>query len=405
MSMGLVGILLAVGIIGGVTALQKDLSLTSGSSIESSPSASTTTSVPTGLSSTSTQKTSQTAPPTTPTGLLAVQLTDPPSVPSGVTHVYLNYSEVDVHISGVGMSSGWYAVANSSVVDLMNLINVSMTLGSASVSSGVFTSIRFDVNSVVVTFLGKNYSAEVLSNHLRIPVSSSGVVVTPNGSAGVLIDFFPTVVPVENSSTPQFVLVPTAKSLAIPGSYWDSNRTQKGDKDSSNWWSSYISNLTGPVVITSASLSQNLLDLTVENTGTSNVSLTGIAILENFSTQYLIGGEEPEVILKGALNSTTTLILIGAPDNYYERLLPVATFEVLSNGSLVQPSPSTEMPEISLGYTLSPGQVATLTFNSQISTLSDSLGLGNSSNISSGNHYLISVLGCFVPAYIQVNAT
>ena len=40
-------------------------------------------------------------------GDFGVFMTDPPTVPDGTTAVYINYSDVQVHVSGAGNATGW----------------------------------------------------------------------------------------------------------------------------------------------------------------------------------------------------------------------------------------------------------------------------------------------------------
>jgi hypothetical protein len=290
------------------------------------------------------------------------------------------------------MSSGWYAVANSSVVDLMSLVNVSLTLGSAPVSSGWFTSVKFDLNSVVVTFLGQDYLARVFVNHLTVPIDLGGVRISPNGTAGVLIDLSPTIVPVEaansssssTSSSPSFLLVPNARSIPIIDRFWSPSALVKGDRDYRNWWNSFLQNSTSSVSLQSTSLSSDSLSVSVLNTGSTAVSLTGIAILAPFSNGIISppGGQ-------------------GYP---YKNL--IASFEILSNGELIQPISALGEPSGSLGYSLAPGQSATLSYGSIISTLGLSIGnSSSSSSINSGSMYVVSLLGECTTLYAQVNAS
>ncbi len=387
--MGIVGILLAVGIIGGVTALQRDFL--------------PTTSISSANNSLTSKSNPQSSAPDT--GLLAVQLTDPPNVPNGVTDVFINYSEIDVHIASVGLASGWYAVANSSNVDLMSLVNVSVTLGSAPVSSGVFNLVRFDINSATVTFLGKNYTARVPSNHLTIPIFSGGIRIAANASAGVLIDFSPTVVPLWNKSTAGFILVPVAKGFPIPGQYWSPSLVQRGERDNRHWWSSFETNAGTAVSIQSARLSPNFLRVVVKNTGNESVTLTGIAVSANIS----VPNSSTSLTLNPGshfiqINSDVMIAQNTASDDYYGKLRTIATFAILSNGSLVQPSAGLEIPQSSLGFVMAPGQTQTFVYSSNIATLNIAEILSGA--IVPGVQYVISVLGAFgSPAYANVNAT
>src|SRR5579872_277586 len=50
-------------------------------------------------------------------GTLAVLMTDPPTVPDGTTAVYINYSDVQVHVSQDGNNSGWTDLQSSGTIN------------------------------------------------------------------------------------------------------------------------------------------------------------------------------------------------------------------------------------------------------------------------------------------------
>ncbi|MCL5068670.1 MAG: hypothetical protein M1368_10020, partial [Thaumarchaeota archaeon] len=128
--MALVGILLAGGIIAAVSAAQPHLQ------------SGFTTITSTTITSTSTHTITSSK---IPTGVLAAQITDPPIVPKGTSHLYVNYSDIEAHTFDVNNNSVWFTVANSGSIDLMNVLNAGVTLGSSTVQSGVFDRVRFDI--------------------------------------------------------------------------------------------------------------------------------------------------------------------------------------------------------------------------------------------------------------------
>src|SRR5579864_8651035 len=95
-------------------------------------------------------------------GTLAVLMTDPPTVPDGTTAVYINYSDVQVHVSGAGNQSGWTDLQSSGSINLMSIINTTQTIAATNISSGVFNALRFNVTSAVVSFQGKNFTADLI---------------------------------------------------------------------------------------------------------------------------------------------------------------------------------------------------------------------------------------------------
>ncbi len=353
-----IGVILAATIIGGVTLTQQSFF---GSSTESS-----------------------TASLAGATGTLAAQITDPPNVPDGVTHVYISYSGVQVHAAGVANNSGWYTIANSGTVDLMSVVNVSMTLGSSVVSVGLFTVAKFDISSAWITYFGQNDSAVVPLNQITVPISNGGVYVTPDGSAGFLIVISPTVVPYQNGTQTGFVLVPAATSLPISAQIWHTNLENAGstiDVNSSDWLHSSDQSKVENVTIEHASLTPSSLELTVMNTGNVNTTLTSISILE-----------------AGAVGTGS----VGAPGHIPQSDYPftVAVFQILSNGTVIQPSHSHDY-EASDGYSglvLQTGQSVNLSYQGTIITLpvEDSTGsMSSLVQIAQGMPYLIKVTTSF----------
>ena len=85
-------------------------------------------------------------------GTLAVMLTDPPTVPNGVSAVYATYNDLQVHVSDAGNQSGWYDLHSSGEINLMSIVNVSQTIASTNVPSGVYNILRFNITSSIVTY-------------------------------------------------------------------------------------------------------------------------------------------------------------------------------------------------------------------------------------------------------------
>ncbi len=212
-----------------------------------------------------------------PTGLLGVSLTDPPIVPPGVTDVYISYSSVEVHVADAGNEDGWYQVADAGSVDLMSLVNVSLTLGSAQVQTGVFNLIAFNITSAAVTINGANVTAYVPANRINVPIVG-GITVSTGNSSGVLVDLSPEVVPYQNGTSISYVLVPEARSLPIPSNVWSRGLDVKGAKLQEIQNQTWITNATGDVVVTGISVTPNSFSLTLQNQGTTNASFSSITI-------------------------------------------------------------------------------------------------------------------------------
>ncbi len=307
------------------------------------------------------------------TGTLAAQITDPPHVPAGVTHVYVNYSDIQVHLNGVPSKSGWYTVVGAGSIDLMSVVSITMTLGSSTVTSGLFTLVKFDITGAIITIYGQNSTAIVPLNQMVLPISNGGVLVSPSGSSGFLIDVSPTVVPFQNGTQTGYVLVPAARSLAISSQIWHKELEQPGsvlNMNSSDWWnvSVHAGNYEN-FTIESATLTPNLLSVTVKNTGHLNTTLTTLSI-------FLSGPSG----MSGGMTSDVQAI--------------IAAFHILPNGTAVQLS-STDTEDYP-GLVVQPGGSVTITYHGSIGglTVEGDNGATLSSNIpiSANMPYVIKVV-------------
>jgi hypothetical protein len=327
--------------------------------------------------------------PSLQTGTLAAQITDPPNVPAGVTHVYVNYSDVEVHLSGVPQNSGWYTVVGAGTVDLMSVVNLSRTLGSATVSIGVFTLVRFNILGALVTYNGQNYKAVVPVNQMVVQISNGGVPVTASGSSGFLIDVSPTVTMSTNGTQIGFVFMPTARSLAISSHIWHPELEQEGsviNMSSSDWWhqsETQSSTSTENFTITHASLTPNSLSVTVKNTGNVNTTLDTITV-------FLAGSSPMEM----------------HPIANVEAI--IAAFKILSNGTAVQLS-STDLEDYS-GLVLQAGSSTTIVYHGSIGGLSlegdNGVTLSSTVPISISQSYVIKITASSgAIASFLVNAT
>ena len=375
-------------------------------------------------------------------GTLGIQLTDPPTVPPGVTEVYISYSEMAVHVADAGNNSGWYKIAPAGEINLMSVINTSITLGSAKVTAGTFNAVGFNITSATVTVNGVNESAFISSNKLIVPLVG-GLKVGSGASEGVLIDLSPTVIAVENGSQTAYVLIPSAHGLHMPDSAWRA-ADQRGDEvkdiQQQTW---YKDELRGQISLSHVALSANSMNITVTNTGANNTVISSLSVYYPLSVlcQQYTG------------SCTPTESGDGLP-----HAIPVALFGVLSNGSLVQynftaaaishysesgdtsatttGSSSTtssttaeadiganleldEQQGVHLGYVLAPGASVTFTFSGKVATISPVIlnyiqlnvavpqSLINAiSTVNSGQQYIIAARGPFDTfAYQQLYAS
>jgi hypothetical protein len=355
-------------------------------------------------------------------GTVGATLTDPPTVPPGVTDVYVNYSEIAVHVADAGNETGWYEIAPAGEIDLMSVINTSITLGSAQVTSGVYNAIGFNITSATVTANGVNQTAYLTSNHLFAPIVGD-LQVSAGSNQGVLVDLSPTVVAVENGSATAYVLVPAAHILRIPLSVWIAENHQ-GYRDNNLGKESWYQQARGDIAITSESLSANSLSVTIMNKGQNASVVSWISIY------YPL-----DVICQQYTNACMASPSFGIN---MPRAIPVALFAVSSSGNLAQynftasaiarstgnsgvfqmSGPLNFSSGAQVGYILSPGQSVTLTFNGPISTIKENIldylhmnvGVPQSlmnaiTTINSGQQYYIIASGpCFTFAYQLVTA-
>lgn len=358
------------------------------------------------------------------TGTLGVQLTDPPALPPGVTNDYINYSGIFVHVADAGNSSGWYQIAPAGEIDLMSVLNTSITLGSANVSTGLYNALGFNVTSATVTANGVNQTAFLSSNHLIVPLVPR-IQVNASASEGVLIDLSPTVLAVQNGSQTEYVMIPSAEAFHMPAVAWFLVE-HKGDViraiQQAAW---FIKEAQGHIALSNLALTNDSMSVTVTNTGQNSTFISTLHVyypLASFCTEF--SGSCP----------------VNPVGDDLPKAVPVAMFGVLSNGSLVQFNYTAsaiatssgvaaaqlqtkislaEQQGIGLGYLLAPGQSVTLTFSGKIATINADIldyihltvavpsTLANSvSNINSGQQYYIVARGPFLTfAYASVNAT
>jgi hypothetical protein len=330
----IVGSIIVISLMLGVTFLQagSNVSEVSISSTSSYLTSSSSTNSKVDSSSSSSSSTTSSSTYTGPTGMLGVSLTDPPIVPPGVTDIYISYSSVQVHVGDAGNQDGWYRVADSGSVDLMSLINVSLTLGSAQVQTGVFNLISFNITSAAVTLNGANITAYVPANRINVPIVG-GIAVNTGNTSGVLVDLSPEVVPYENGTSVSYVLVPEARSLPIPNYVWNRDLEIKGAKLKEIQNQTWVTNATGQVVVTGVSVAPNSFSLTLQNQGTSNAIFSSIVVGQVMSLPVCYatpssGSPRPDV------SNVSTYISVKPGQSYYEGNMTVYLL------GQVYPSPS-----------------------------------------------------------------
>lgn len=332
--------------------------------------------------------------PSVQTGTLSILLTDPPIVPNGVTAIYITYFDLEVHVSNAGNQSGWIKMQNQGSLELMGTINVSQTLASAPIQSGVYNLLRFNISSAQVTYNGENYTAFIPSSRLLIPIIH-GVEVNASQPSAAIIDITPTVINIGSMATPEFIIRPVAKAYSVPSSQVTEEMEHIGNmmslKDKS-WWKKITEESTTNLQIISASLAVNSLSISVKDTG-KNTTLKLIVVSPLVDKIKEHGKNRMPAEMAGS-----------------------AIFGIENNGSLVpiqrsirtMMSDELERSEIfgllgSAGYNIASGASANFTYTGQI-RLDFRMG-SQTSNIVSGQQYLVTVLGDDALASIVVVAT
>ncbi|MDG6998632.1 MAG: hypothetical protein JRN15_05905 [Nitrososphaerota archaeon] len=408
--MALVGILLATGIIIAVSAAQSHL-----------PNGLTTVTSTT-VTSTSTHTITSTS---APTGVLAAQITDPPVVPPGTTHLYVNYSDIEAHTFDLNNNSVWFTVASAGSIDLMKVVNSGVTLGSSTVASGVFDKVRFDISNATITYYGRNYTASIPLSQIVVPLANGGVRVAPNSTAGFVISVSPTILPSSSGNKISFLLLPSAQGVPIPSEFWNDSLAQKGSTiqniTKASWWTVQPTTLGDNLTIPNHAqvLSSSFLLLALNNTGTAPVTITALNVLgstlnpsANVSTTTIVStittvttitevvtnsqtsstqdvGPHPAVMGPNPFSSSVTAANEGTNSS---GLQTIASFQILANGSIIQPDPNAVLPQGAIGLTIRPSQVVVLLFSEPIRTLNSPVPPNEPLSIVGGQQYTIQIV-------------
>jgi hypothetical protein len=350
--------------------------------------------------------------PTTSQGTVDVLLTDPPNVPTGVTAVYVTYSNVAVHISGAGNQSGWTNSNTAGTIDLMKLVNISTTIASIKVVTGVYNALLFNISSAEVTFNGKNYTAFVPRALLTVPIPG-GISVNATTSSAEIIDMSPTVVNIGSGSTPEFIITTTASCFRVPQNQVTTDMGRHGFSfrlTGNAWWNQIRESYTANVTITSASLSASSFSVTVKNTGSTPLNLSAIVVTPL--------GYECEVQTSTSSTSSTANFRNHGRVPVPDCLTGSATFLIENNGTLLsvkglisdisvlreKTSPSQWSSFGNNGLTIVPGGSTTLTYSGSISFGFALPGL-TPPGVISGDQYDVTTVGLQVLAQTVVTAS
>ena len=128
-------------------------------------------------------------------GTVTLTITDPAQAQSGnsqqydpsITHINVTFSQFQAHLAGQGDSSGWQPIKISQqTIDMMSVLSVSKIVGKVPLPAGKYDSLRFNVTSVTVSFLGKpSVMYNVPGGTLKVPVINGGFQITAASSVTV----------------------------------------------------------------------------------------------------------------------------------------------------------------------------------------------------------------------------
>ena len=413
LTMVIVGILIAAAIIGGVTALQRQNILPPGGPTTITTSrtiVSTSTSIET---STSTEISNSTIPK----GNLATQLSAIVNLPVGVSHVYVKYSDIEVHTLGFGNFSLWVTSAKGGIIDLSGLSNLGYTIANSQVVSGRYDLARFSLIAANITYLGRNVSASVPLQLVTVPIGQQGIQVQPNSTSGFVFVFAPTIVPFQRgSNTTYFQVVPYAKAVTIPSSISTALFTKVGSRinlTSAPWFTGNQEELSGNVTILLVVITSDALVVFLKNTGNSNVTISGLSLLAtNASTANVITttivttittvttitqvntGTNPAIGLPAASSAEQgARAATGLATEGYQT---VASFLVLNNKQIIQPAQSsTGFNGTLVGLVLTPGSNASLTYIGDIATMNSAYSPYSPLGIIPGQEYALQIISPF----------
>ena len=104
--------------------------------------------------------------PAQPTGTVEVRAMDAP--PTGVSSIVVTTSSIQIHKADAADDSWITVVSQEKTFDLVAIQDAEIFLGSANVSSGNYTQIRLDVTRVIVTLEGKEITAKLPSDKLKV---------------------------------------------------------------------------------------------------------------------------------------------------------------------------------------------------------------------------------------------
>lgn len=106
------------------------------------------------------------APPPAGSGTVEVRATDAP--PTGVSSIMVTAKNIQVHKAGTPDDSWITVVSQEKTFDLVEIQDAEISLGQEHLSTGNYTQVRLDVTKVIVTVEGKQITAKLPSEKLKV---------------------------------------------------------------------------------------------------------------------------------------------------------------------------------------------------------------------------------------------
>jgi hypothetical protein len=240
-------------------------------------------------------------------GMLALQPTDPPQVPNGTHALIINYSSLQVHLSNANNASGWIQASGSGSVNLLELLNLSQTIGTAAVPSNASVNlVRFNVTSASITVNGTTYNVTVPSSQITAHINGG---TTLGSNSSILLELSPVVASIITNTSTVFVMVPSLKGVVVAGASNSTTLNLGARVALTERHRLELEATAANISITGASLSVSSgnatsISITVRNNANRSVVLRNVALFGNESVKLnLTALRDREVQLTQAMAS------------------------------------------------------------------------------------------------------
>ncbi len=240
-------------------------------------------------------------------GMVALQLTDPPQVPSGTQALMIDYSSLQVHLANTNNASGWIQANGSGSINLLKLLNVSQTIGTAAMpANATINLVRFNVTSASITINGTAYNVTVPSSQITAHMNGGA---TLGSNSSILLELSPVVASIITNTSTVFVMVPSLKGVVVAGASNSTTLSLGARVALTERHRIELEAAAANISITGASLSVSpdnvtRLSVTVKNNVNRSVVLRNVALFGNESVKLnLTALRNREVQLTQAMTS------------------------------------------------------------------------------------------------------